>query len=136
MIRHDIIINNNIQFDEIKYGNDVMFSTKLSLAAKNIYVEKYPLYCVTAPYDSLTAQETLESCRLRYLVLLRKNELLRKAGYGDFQTSIIFYLLKFRHYGLSEVIRGINIGLKSHANFFVGSSQWGKKILKRIIHRR
>lgn len=136
MIRHDIIINHNIQFDEIKYGNDVMFSTKLSLAAKNICVEKHPLYCVTAPFESLTAQETLESCRLRYQVLLRKNELLRKAGYGDFQTSIIFYLLKFRHYGLAEVIREINIGLKSHANFFVGSSQWGKKILKRIIHRR
>ena len=103
---------------------------------QNICIEKHPLYCVTAPYGSLTAQETLESCRLRYQVILRKNELLRKAGYGDFQTSIIFYLLKFRRYGLAEVVREINIGIKSHANFFVGSSQWGKKILKRILHRR
>lgn len=133
MIRRSMVTSNMIFFDETKYCNDTMFSTKCALAAKSIYVDKRPCYCVTSCPGSLTTHVTLESYRIRYQVILRKNMLLRDSGYSKYQLSIVYYLLKFLKFGLSPFFDAIRLGFRYRANFFVGSSQWGKKSLKKLL---
>lgn len=136
MIKRNIITENHILFDETQYCNDTMFSTISAMFAKKIFADKTPFYCVTSCDGSLTTHKSLDAYMTRYQVILRKNEFLRKHGYPQFQLSIIFYLIKFWHFGIPTFIKGIRLGIKHHANFFVGASQWRKKIVIRIKHKR
>lgn len=54
-IKTAIVMNNNIRFDEIRYGNDCYFSTATGCMAKKILPVNYPLYVVTVRTSSLTA---------------------------------------------------------------------------------
>ena len=78
MIRRILVVDNDIQFDETRYCNDTIFSTKTALRAKYIYADSTPFYCVTFRKGSLVTHRSLESDFIRYQVILRKNELLRK----------------------------------------------------------
>lgn len=132
MIKRDMVLKNEIRFDETKYCNDTMFSTKCALEANKIYADIRPFYCVTTCSGSLTTHTSLNAYQIRYEVILRKNQLLRKNGYSKYQHSVIFYLLKFLNFGILSFFQGIKTGLKYHANFFVGSSQWVQKVLDRV----
>ncbi|MBQ4478000.1 MAG: glycosyltransferase family 2 protein [Bacteroidales bacterium] len=52
-IRRNIIKQNNIKFQQVRYSNDVMFSLKVSLAAKQIKVINEQIYCVFESNNSL-----------------------------------------------------------------------------------
>lgn len=132
MIRHSMVVKYMIYFDETRYCNDTMFSTKCALAARKVFSDQMPFYCVTSTSGSLTTHTSLEAYTTRYEVILRKNKLLRESGYARYQMSVIYYLLKFLNFGIYPFLRGVKLGVKYHANFFIGSSLWCKKIFKRI----
>lgn len=54
-IKASLVLNNNIQYDEIRYGNDCYFSTATGCVAKKILPVNYPLYVVTVRDGSLTS---------------------------------------------------------------------------------
>ena len=54
-IKASLVLDNNIQFDEIRYGNDCYFSTATGCVAKKILPVDYPLYIVTVREGSLTS---------------------------------------------------------------------------------
>ena len=55
MIRRELIVKNNITFDETRYSNDVMFSVKVGCVASKIMVVNQPLYVLTEREGSLSA---------------------------------------------------------------------------------
>lgn len=53
-IKREFVENNNIEFQQVRYSNDVMFSLKVSLFAKRIKIIDEPIYCVFESGNSLT----------------------------------------------------------------------------------
>jgi glycosyltransferase involved in cell wall biosynthesis len=68
-IKHSIIKQNNIFFQEVKYSNDVFFSVKLATTdnTKQI-VSNQTIYCITYRNGSLTTFKTHESQDIRFQV--------------------------------------------------------------------
>lgn len=54
IIRRDIIVKNNILFDETKIHNDTTFAYLVGYYANNVIVDKRPLYCVTTREGSVS----------------------------------------------------------------------------------
>ena len=123
MIRSSVVFSNNIVFDETRYYNDTMFSTKVALIAKEIHADIRPFYCVTEKQGSLMTHNSKEAILIRLEVHLRKNQLLSRCGKKKYQYSILPFIKHLCPYGIGAVWEGINLGLKYRANFFIGISQ-------------
>lgn len=55
LIRREMIEDNSICFDEIKYSNDNLFAVKIGVNAKKIEVRDKVLYCITESGNTLTS---------------------------------------------------------------------------------
>lgn len=77
-IKHSIIKQHNLKFDETKYSNDVYFGVSTGLYAKNIKIINDVIYIVTERSGSLTSDNnrTQEEWFERYSVALNTQKLL------------------------------------------------------------
>lgn len=80
MVRKRFVKDNSIIFDEVKYANDEMFSTKLGLNLSYYAGIDIEIYCHERLRDSLVETKTIENYICRLGVLLRKNKLLKLEG--------------------------------------------------------
>lgn len=71
LIRRDLIIKRHIRFDEIKYSNDVMFSTKVGYYAKKVFAQNTSIYCIVEHEGSLTKNTCEEALMKRRKVYMR-----------------------------------------------------------------
>jgi glycosyltransferase involved in cell wall biosynthesis len=55
-IKREIIEKNNICFQEVEYGNDILFSVKVLNNIKKNTISNFEIYCVTYRPDSLTSR--------------------------------------------------------------------------------
>ena len=76
MIRHSVIDENNIVFEEIEVSNDVMFSIRLGAAAKQVLILNEPLYCATVNRDSLRYKADVNRLKVRIKARKRANDFL------------------------------------------------------------
>lgn len=54
LVRHQLVENNNIKFEEIMYANDILFSAKVGYYAADIYPSSQNIYNVRENEGSLT----------------------------------------------------------------------------------
>ena len=82
LISYDLIKSENILFDEVMYGNDIMFSTKVACAAKKVLISKFELYTITLRPGSLTYKwgKSVENNLCRLKVRIRRNKFLKEQG--------------------------------------------------------
>lgn len=78
-----LILDNEIAFDETVVANDQMFSVRTGIAAKKITAVNRPLYVVTVREGSLSYKslDTKEKLMARIYVMARVQVLLEKNGY-------------------------------------------------------
>ena len=127
MVRVSLIQDNDITFEQTRWGNDMHFSTVIGVHAKSIAADKTPIYCVTIAHGSLVHQHSIESRRCRYEVQLRNNQYLRELGKAQFQESLMYSLRwAFKYGGIKTVLEFIQLGRQYKANFMVGASGWFK----------
>lgn len=83
MIKREIVVKNNIRFDETRYSNDAFFSVSVGLYSKKIAVENYPIYVLTVREGSLVDNFCKKPGELdeRADVCIRVQELLKKYDY-------------------------------------------------------
>lgn len=67
-IRRSMVVDNDFRFDEVRFANDVMFSIKTGLAARNILAFDYNLYVYVSNSGSLTKAKDERSQILREMV--------------------------------------------------------------------
>ena len=134
MIRHQIVRKKNLVFDEIRWANDEIFTTKLGCYAKEIAVDLSIVYCITVAQGSLVHQRSLESRRCRYEVMLRANKILREEGLGQYQHSLMYSLRRVVKYGPKALRDFIQLGRQYDANFLIGWDQWLKNAWQSILH--
>lgn len=120
MIKSSIVFSNNIVFDETRYYNDTIFSTRVALSAERIHVDLRPFYCVTTKQGSLMSQESEKATLIRLEVILRKNQLLRRHGKGRYQYSVLHFIKLLLRYGWRSTFKGLRLCIKYNANFFIG----------------
>lgn len=122
MIRHVIVSQNNVKFDEIKVSNDLMFSMRCGLHANSVSADNRTAYCVTeAEKDrSLTKQHNPENWEIRYLVAIEKYKFLKKIGHIEAAPSLYGYLvIALKDFGIRTFIRFLKLGLKENVNFLI-----------------
>lgn len=118
-IKHELIVNHHILFDETRYANDVIFSVLIGCKADSILPIDIPLYVLTERNGSLTSKfcQKQNETAIRTQVALNAYSTIRKYGY-DFSFNyqmfiqILIYnkehkeLLKFYHtihqYGIKK----------------------------------
>ena len=95
MIRKNIILDNNLQFDEIPVNNDVFFSFKLGLLYTKVEVVKKELYCLTyrktsISYKKRTCEDEFNFIKMR----VRANAFHKKYGHKNLERSLIPLFIK------------------------------------------
>lgn len=77
---------NDIRFEEIMYGNDLLFSAKVACLAKSIEVYGDTVYVATIRSGSLSYSRTSDSGNFlaRWAALIRCNQFLRSQGVRQF----------------------------------------------------
>ena len=73
LVKRELIVKNNLRFDEIPASNDVMFSLYVGILSKKIAVYDKVIYCVTRSENSLTETRNLINIRSRLDAAIRYN---------------------------------------------------------------
>ncbi len=89
MIRREFVIKNNILFDEVKAGNDAMFSAKCGVWASQIAISHDLVYCITTRSDSLTQTKNREVMLSRWNVACRINQFLYQESLYKLRYNLI-----------------------------------------------
>ncbi|MGN2615682.1 glycosyltransferase family 2 protein [Aliivibrio fischeri] len=96
LVRHKLVSENEILFDEVIASNDVMFSLKVGFFAEKILSVNETVYCVYKRTNSLTTSHTKENLRSRLEVALNRNEFLFNNGLKQYQFSFFSLMKKFK----------------------------------------
>jgi hypothetical protein len=124
LIRHSLIKENLIRFDEVMYSNDIMFSTYTANYAQNIMVDKTPIYCINVISGSLVNRISKDSVLCRFRVNLRRNQFLRGIGMAKYQVSVVNHLLFAIKKGPCFFYEFLKLVFKYNANPFIGYNRW------------
>lgn len=83
LIRRQLVVDNNIRFDETPFSNDAYFSVHSACLAGSIGVRNYPLYVVTIRNGSLMSNYCRKPAELevRFNVCIRVQEFLSDNNY-------------------------------------------------------
>lgn len=109
LIRHNIIKQNDIYFEQSMHANDILFSAKVGYYAKKINASEEVIYLIRENEGSLTQSLTETSFRerfeewLKYMQFIKKN--VSPKGYKTLNKTAMYHLgkiykdnLAFRNY--------------------------------------
>ena len=82
-IRRKLILDHNIQFEEVKFGNDLLFATLCDFYCSHRRVIPLIGYCWMYRENSLWRQENLDWAVVRFKVLMNAGLVMRKLGEKD-----------------------------------------------------
>lgn len=88
IIKHKLIIDNDIQFDEVIAANDLMFSLKCGHFAEDIYVDQRQVYCITTRRGSLWQSRSSQVMRSRMGSWCRANDFMYKVGNLEYRKNL------------------------------------------------
>lgn len=116
MIRRSLVTDHNIKFGETRYCNDTLFSTYTAVHASSVFADNSLFYCVTSDPNSLSTKRSIDANFIRYEVMLKKNKILREAGYSSYQYMIIYSLYPcIKNLQLQNIIRSYSLARKYEA---------------------
>lgn len=78
LIKHQLVYDNNIFFDEVMFSTDCMFSIKSAFYAKKIEASEDVIYCITRMKGTLTTQNCYDNFLVRLDVFVRYYHFLRE----------------------------------------------------------
>jgi glycosyltransferase involved in cell wall biosynthesis len=119
MIKRKLITQRNILFDEVVAANDRMFSICAGHLASSVSIIDKVLYCTTITKGSIGHTISIQNLTSKYIVLLRCNDFVRKAGKGHCQYSILPDLYLSTKYGIHVFIKFIKLAIQYKSNPFV-----------------
>lgn len=121
--KRDLIIKNNIVFDEVIAANDMMFSVKSGMAAKSIIYDPYELYCNTVSEGSITTTLSKDLFDSKLMVTLRVNDILRVSGKKEHRVSILYFLAQSSQFGVSYAMHVLIECIRHRSNFLIGAKK-------------
>lgn len=121
MIKSELIRKHNITFDEVKYANDIMFSTKVACNVSRVAVSAFELYTLTVRSGSLTSsnKSSEENFLCRMEVKIRMNKYLQQ--YKKPMLFLPSFLVSARNIGWHAVWSAFKLIMKN-GMLFAGAS--------------
>jgi glycosyltransferase involved in cell wall biosynthesis len=116
MIRHSLVEEYAIDFEEVPASNDTMFSTKIGHFARSI--------AATVRRGSITHTKSRERYYSDFAVYVRRNSFLLGCSHSECQTRIFGQVVyAFMKYGISEGIKYIRYARQYNVSFLYGAGQ-------------
>jgi glycosyltransferase involved in cell wall biosynthesis len=139
MIKSEVIIRNNLKFEEVIASNDIMFSTKVGYYASTVCADNRTVYTATIRYGSLTKTRTKEIQYCRYLVQIRYNIFVKKIGKPHIQKHLTSRIIEsLIYFGLREFLKYMHVAIKNRINIFLGFSHFSSSLknwtLRKLDH--
>lgn len=134
MIRTEIVIKNNIHFEEIIASNDIHFSLKLAYHANAITASDEVLYIITVSPGSLTNSFSYNHFDAKFNACIRANTFLCSINKKKYQQSVLYFLAKSYKFGVKYMFYVIYKLIRNRSNLFIGF----KKIInyKKVLNQR
>jgi len=134
MIRTEIVIKNNICFEEIIASNDMYFSLKSAYHADTITASDKILYIITVTQGSLTNSFSRTHFDAKLNACIRANTFLCSINKKKYQQSILYFLAKSYKFGVKYMFSVIYKLFRNRSNLFIGL----KKIInyKKVLNQR
>lgn len=124
MVSHELVIRENLRYDEIRACNDIYFSLTSGYYARSIEADDRTSYMVTVNKGSLTQHRDFEVSKARLIGKIHCNQFLKEHGMGYRQRSVMVFLAEARHYGIKALCEMLGIIIKERQNPFVGWRRW------------
>lgn len=98
-VRLYMIQNNKLRFDEVRYGNDVVFMVSAGVLAKKVEVRDKSFYCITESGGSLTSNYMCKpgELRIRCDGIFRAQMIVYEKGYPINEKRVLYWLKKLFH---------------------------------------
>ena len=121
MIKHKIIIDNDLKFDEVPASNDAMFSVLTAYYAVSIEVDTRVVYIATIRRGSITQTRNKINDYSRFCVDIRLYDFFRsKKLYHLYPFVTMWVLNSLRYYGFCEFFKYMKLAHKYNINIFLG----------------
>lgn len=136
MVRHSLVKEYNIVFEEVPASNDTMFSTKIGHFAKAVKASSETVYIATIRKGSITHTKSRDRFYSDYAVYVRRNSFLLSCGHPECQTRIFGQVIyAFAKYGIKEGLKYVDYAHQYQIKWFYGVQQvlkesLGKGLLK------
>lgn len=85
-----MIVDNGIHFNEVRWGNDVVFMGRVAAAAKSFAASDRCIYCITESDHSIIKTVSLESRLVRFYQESENVQILRKTKYKN-EESVYYW---------------------------------------------
>ncbi len=141
MIRHSVVYQYNIRFDEVLFFNDIMFMTKVGYHSNKVAVSQQIIYCVTKNKGSLTIHIEWDAYKIRLQEFLKVCRFIKKKySKRDFKnldcTGLGMICMAVRqHYGLKKYLYIMNQFFRSKIPLF-SWRQLNFDLLKKWVENR
>lgn len=86
-----MIVDNDIHFNEARWGNDVVFMGRVAAAAKSFTASDRCIYCITESDHSIIKTVSLESRLVRFYQESENVQILRKTKYMNEESVYYWY---------------------------------------------
>lgn len=129
--KREFLEKNDIRFNEVRWGNDVVFMGRVA-AAKTLVASDKPIYCLTESAGSIIKTVSLESKIVRFEQEKENVEILRKTQYSN-EPSIYYWL--FRTWFDVKKINIIKSLQLLPSAVIVGGKGFVKEFIKALMHK-
>lgn len=105
LIDRHFLQRHGLEFECVRFSNDVLFSTRLALSEPRVELIMRPIYFVRSHSKSLTKSLGVESFRIRLDEELKRYNLVVKSGYTVRAPRLLTWLVRSVVFGADEAIR-------------------------------
>lgn len=129
MVDREFVERNDIKFEEAINGNDILFSISVGYFAKDIKVEKAPVYVYLNNANSITHKKvTVDSAYCRFVHNIKINRVYRFVGHPEWTSPFFKYLFRtagsLRNMHCFEFLVKISI---NSIHLFLDRDEWVRK---------
>ena len=124
LVRHEVVRQHGIRFDEVMFFNDMMFSVKVGHYSKKIAISDQVIYCIVRVTGSVSMQVGWEAYEIRLMEYLKVCDFL-KEHYSMKDLKAMHYTclgMLYRamknHYGIRRYIKVIALFYQHGIPFF------------------
>jgi len=120
IIKHELLIENNIFFDETIVAEDMMFSLKTAYYAKNVLFDEHKIYTLESRQVSLMTLETKEANFDRFSIYVRVNNFLENINQTKYKINNFSLLLRLIDiHNMIHFKKGILLIKENKINLFI-----------------
>lgn len=114
MVSRELVVSKHIDFEEVRYSNDVMFSTKVTCNASNIIIASDSIYTITLRAGSLSynLKQDPNNFLTRMEVKVRRNKYLKT--FNKERPFILLHVINAYHISPSTAFKTFIMILKNN----------------------